>query len=581
MLEALPIDPPEPPVPSGPDDALDRYARLARQISGAPTALISLPDDVRQLFVGAAGLDGALAQARETPITHSYCRFVVEHETALVVVDARQHHLLRDNPAIADYEAIAYAGFPVRDVDERVVGSLCVIDTEPHAWPPGVLAALADLADACTSELRQRGLSVRARAAAERERRLQQRNELLLRLAIEIDGIGCLHQLAQAVERVVTAELDCERVGLWLVERPRPGSAPTGLRFVTESPDAPTGPTDHLPIDASNPPGLALLENRLVALPGRAELEAQFPGLRPQRLPGEAWTCLPMRHRDGHEGVLALSWSRPRAPGREDQRTLKALASFCSQAVSRSLLLADQQTSLESLLDVIRPQLPRVERLETGAAYRSAGRFEHIGGDWYDLFEVPGGRAGIVVGDVAGHDVGAAALMGRLSTAVRTLASTSDLAPSVVLSALDRTMAEQRRETLATLVYGYLGTPAPDGSRRWTWSNAGHPSPLVLEPGHPARWLEGPLGDLMVGVDPDVARHDSIEELAAGTTLVLMTDGALERRDESFGVGASRLRRLAESLRDEPVQTIADTLVEATRGHTGDDVSVFVVRLVS
>jgi len=138
---------------AGRSPSLDRLTGLAARLVGAPVALVSLVDTDRQRFASACGLDGELAETRETPLTYSFCRYVVEDRRPLIVEDAREYARLRDNPAVAEYTAIAYAGFPLRSPDGHVLGSFCVLDTVPRRWTEDELATLADLAAAAESEI--------------------------------------------------------------------------------------------------------------------------------------------------------------------------------------------------------------------------------------------------------------------------------------------------------------------------------------------------------------------------------------------------------------------------------------------
>ncbi|WP_249998063.1 PAS domain S-box protein [Actinoplanes sp. M2I2] len=133
--------------------ALDRLTRLAARMLEAPTALVSLVDEDRQRFASAYGLSGEIEETRQTPLSHSYCKHVVEGQAALVVPDARLDARLHDNPAIGDFGAIAYAGVPLRSPDGHVLGSFCVVDSVPRQWSPEDLAVLHDLAESAESEV--------------------------------------------------------------------------------------------------------------------------------------------------------------------------------------------------------------------------------------------------------------------------------------------------------------------------------------------------------------------------------------------------------------------------------------------
>jgi PAS domain S-box-containing protein len=138
---------------AGPLPSLDRLTGLAARLVGADAALVSLVDADHQQFASACGLSGELDEQRRTPLSHSYCRYVVEDRAPLVVPDARLDARLHDNPAIADYQAIAYAGFPLRTPDGHVIGSFCVLHNSAREWTAEQVATLEDLAAAAQSEI--------------------------------------------------------------------------------------------------------------------------------------------------------------------------------------------------------------------------------------------------------------------------------------------------------------------------------------------------------------------------------------------------------------------------------------------
>jgi GAF domain-containing protein len=128
------------------EDAFDRPARLAAKVLHAPVALVSLVDEDRQFFKSCLGLPEPWAGARETPLTHSFCQHAVAQRRPLLVEDARQHPVLRDNLAIRDLGVIAYMGIPLIDEDGHALGTLCVIDSKPRRWTAEEQSVLEDLA---------------------------------------------------------------------------------------------------------------------------------------------------------------------------------------------------------------------------------------------------------------------------------------------------------------------------------------------------------------------------------------------------------------------------------------------------
>ena len=155
------------------EEAFDRQVRLAVRMLRVPVALVSLVDSNRQFFKSCIGLGEPWASRRETPLSHSFCQHAVISREPLIIEDAREHPLVRDNLAIPDLNVIAYAGIPLITHDGAALGSFCAIDNVPRAWSDDEIAILKDLAAAVVTEIELR-LAMRASrlqlAEAERER---------------------------------------------------------------------------------------------------------------------------------------------------------------------------------------------------------------------------------------------------------------------------------------------------------------------------------------------------------------------------------------------------------------------------
>lgn len=174
----------------------DRYTRLAQRSLDVPVALVNFLDDRRQMYRSGVGLPAELERSREAPLSHSYCKYVVAQEEPLIVRDAREHPLLKDNPAIEDYDAIGYVGFPLITREGHALGTFCVITHEPRDWTDEEIEQIRDLADGATTEvwLRQ---DIRRRQKLEEElaERVDDRTEHLREAQNEI-----LSRLAAAAE---------------------------------------------------------------------------------------------------------------------------------------------------------------------------------------------------------------------------------------------------------------------------------------------------------------------------------------------------------------------------------------------
>ena len=131
---------------SPPEESFDRLARLTAQLLDVPVVLMSIVDRHRQFFKAQVGLPKPLAATRQTPITHSFCQWVVTAQDALVVEDARRDLLLSSNPATVEMGIVAYAGVPLRAEPDEAIGSFCAVDIRPRRWDARELRALHDVA---------------------------------------------------------------------------------------------------------------------------------------------------------------------------------------------------------------------------------------------------------------------------------------------------------------------------------------------------------------------------------------------------------------------------------------------------
>lgn len=139
---------------SPPTEAFDRLTELVRRVLAVPVALISLVDEDRQFFKSQVGLPEPWATQRETPLSHSFCQYAVRSHEPLVVPDAREHPVLRNNLAIPELGVVAYAGIPLITDEGHAFGSLCAMDTQPRFWTSEQIALLTDLAKMTVTEMK-------------------------------------------------------------------------------------------------------------------------------------------------------------------------------------------------------------------------------------------------------------------------------------------------------------------------------------------------------------------------------------------------------------------------------------------
>jgi serine phosphatase RsbU (regulator of sigma subunit) len=287
----------------------------------------------------------------------------------------------------------------------------------------------------------------------------------------------------------------------------------------------------------------------------------------------------PWRVRGELRGALSFCWDRPRRFSDADVDVLQALAAQYGQAVARiEARRAEQERTVQAvqMSEALQRSLLSEPRTRPGttvtARYRPAAQLAQIGGDWFDSFTTDEELLHVVVGDASGHDQDAAALMGQTRNVLRGIAHTVSSSPADVLGRLDRTLAALGADVYATVVMATL-TPHPDGGSSVQWANAGHPSPLVLRADGTVDVLTA-VPEPMLGADPGRARSDHRSHLAPGETLLLYTDGLIERRRSDLDAGQEwlvstvRAHVAAGGRPDE----LCDHLLGLVAGHAEDDV---------
>jgi anti-sigma regulatory factor (Ser/Thr protein kinase) len=272
-------------------------------------------------------------------------------------------------------------------------------------------------------------------------------------------------------------------------------------------------------------------------------------------------------------GVLHVGSLTPREFRESDIELLLLVADRVALSIERSRLMVQgqiAQTLQRSLLPRTLPQLPG---LRMAARYLPAAHETAVGGDWYDVIELGDRRLGFVIGDVAGHGMGAATFMGQLRSAIRAYALDTE-APGEVITKLAQ-FSHRMHARMATVVYATLNL------NTWVvrFARAGHPYPLLLRSDGSATFLSDAGGPpLGTGASP---YHEQRVALSAGETLLLYTDGLIERRGCRLSEGEAELVDAAIHAPDEPelmCQAITSQLTEGTE--IADDIAVLAVQTV-
>jgi len=271
-------------------------------------------------------------------------------------------------------------------------------------------------------------------------------------------------------------------------------------------------------------------------------------------------------------GVVEVGVSGARRFTLEEESLLMLMADRAGLALEHARAYERELSNVEMLQRSLLPErLPQLEGIQIAARYMPGGA--DVGGDWYDAIPLEGGRVGVAMGDVVGHGIGAAALMGQLRHAMRAYALEGH-SPSGVLDRLDRMVRSLEGSQMATLLY--LVVEADHSTARW--ASAGHVPPLVIGPEGEADYLEG-APNPPLGVFESPTHKEVTAQLEPGSTIVLYTDGLVEERGVSIDRGLEALRLAASQDTCHPDE-LCDRLVDGMLAihPANDDIAVLALR---
>jgi anti-sigma regulatory factor (Ser/Thr protein kinase) len=285
----------------------------------------------------------------------------------------------------------------------------------------------------------------------------------------------------------------------------------------------------------------------------------------------------PLLDREGRPlGMIELSGKEAGAFTDDDEAILVQLTQMVSVAIANARLYERERGIAVALQENLLPAvLPDVPGVRTDARYFAGADGVQVGGDWYEVIPLPDGRAGVAIGDVVGRGVRAAAMMGELRVALRAYALESD-SPAVVARRMARFVRALGGEQMGTCVYAVLDPRT--GHLRV--ANAGHPPPLVLSEDGTTGFLDGRPG-LPFGVMGETQYSETHSTLAPGSTLLLYTDGLVERRGEPLDRGLERLRKAAAGAPAAPDSLCDRVLASLLQEAHPDDVAVLAVQALA
>ncbi|GHF86223.1 SpoIIE family protein phosphatase [Streptomyces griseosporeus] len=296
-----------------------------------------------------------------------------------------------------------------------------------------------------------------------------------------------------------------------------------------------------------------------------------------EELGGRSAVVAPLRAHREILGALTLVRVRDEHPfTKDDVPQIGDLVRSIALGVDSARLHRHIRSTAEELQRALLPELPRTGRLEMAARYVPSSTTAEVGGDWYDAFTLPGGDTALVIGDVSGHDLRAAVAMSALRNMLRGLAVDGEEPPGDVLRRLDLATHTLDPHATATCVYALI-----KGQEGGPWdlyhSSAGHLPPLLATQDGETRYLDAGRG-MLIGMDPGLPRHSACDALPPHSTLLLFTDGLIERRGESLDDAMARLSRHAAAHARAPLDVFCDELIIKFGADNTDDIALLALR---
>ncbi len=336
-------------------------------------------------------------------------------------------------------------------------------------------------------------------------------------------------------------------------------------------------PFSQMPLDTDYPAAEVVRTGRAVYLSSPEDYHARYPAAWPlvQHFDRRSWAFLPLTVAGRTMGAWMAAFTYPVTFTPDERSVLTTVARMLAQALSRAGVTESERELTDGLQRSMLPTLgPKIPGMSVAARYVPTGGGLQVGGDWYDMIPLPGGTArtspaggrfALVIGDVQGHDVRAAGLMGQLRIALRAYASEGHR-PDAVLSRASRFLYgitsddEAADPRFATCLY----VEVDPETGVLEMARAGHPDPAI-------RMADGTVlsrataGGLPLGVDPDADYPTTRIVLEPGETMLLCTDGLIETGGHDLDTGWLRIRRILED-HDGDMEVLADALVQGVHG---------------
>jgi GAF domain-containing protein/anti-sigma regulatory factor (Ser/Thr protein kinase) len=548
------------------DDLLrELLERIAEVLAVDTVAALLLDEDAGELVARAArGLEEEVERGVRIPVGRGFAGRVAAGRRPVVIEDVDHADVL--NPLLRERGVKSLLGVPLI-VEGSVIGVLHVGSLTPRRFTERESALLQLGADRAALALDHARLFEAERSARrDAETALRELSDVQSVTDAALGELNLDDLLRVLLERVAEM-LDADTAAILLLDPERAELVARAAKGLEEEVERGL----RIPVGRGFA-GRVAAERRAVALDDVEHADVLNPLLRERGV--KSLLGVPLLGDAGVVGVLHIGTLRHRRFSERDARLLQIVADRAAIAIERARVYEREHSIAETLQRSLLPdRLAELPGVDVAARYLAPAAAADVGGDWFDAIALPDGRIGVAIGDVVGRGLPAATLMGQLRNALRAYAI-EGREPAAIAELLNRLTREAQPGATATMIY-LVHTADTDSI---DLVNAGHLPPLLVDPSGEATFVETTRAVPLGATRHTVYSEDSFE-VGPGSTLLLYTDGLVERRDEDLAAGLERLRAVAAG---EPTEaaTRCDAVVDRllVRRASADDVAVLAFR---
>lgn len=563
-----------------PAEAFDHLSRLAAAVLGVPWVFVTLVDAHRSFWMSASGIpiDQQTGRYGANQVEDSFCQYVIAADAAVVIDNARLDERSSANPSIDSMGVVAWAGFPLRSADGQVLGTFCAVDRVARSWSTEDLTLLDAMANAATSHLRLRAALAAANRSAEELRAEMAHRDLLVsratmmaQLAQQLSAVSTVDQVARVITTSGREVLGAAFANIAVVD------ADHRLLRIVHSPPLPPdmaeryatiGLSDNLPL------AHAVEQGEPVLVADLDELGERYPHMLADTIAAGlgSTASIPLFRADRSvAGAMGVGWHGPTPFTPFLRSSLTTVAEMCSQALERSQVEDARTQFVRSLQYALLAATPRRPGLDIAAEYVPANNTLGFGGDWYDFIDLSPTRTAVVVGDVCGHGIEAAARMTQIRGAINALVSLHADPLGQLFDLVEQQLHLTTQDFVATLSVHVIDTATDTIS----YVSAGHPPALLIDERGEVNLLEGGRRPVL-GCGPRVA-ETARAPFRAGSILVAYTDGLVEH-ERTLDLGIGRLCNLLARAHDRNADGISQTINATLPLNAADDIAYAILR---